>query len=451
VIGLVRPHGGERSAFDARRIRMDDAPPSPLPRRVLAAVLALLVFVAVAIAAGRLDIVAVADGRLVPRTLVKIVQPADGGVVREVLVGEGDAVVPGQPLVRLDARLADADVRAQRGQLHDALLQLRRIDAELSNAPLVRHDDDPQDAFERARARFEANRAAHRDALALATAQVSRIAQDLAAATEVEAKLAGTVPIVQTVAARYERLRSDGFVSELAALDRERERIEREQDWRSQRHSVAALRAGLDQAQRQLAQVASALRRQLHAERGETAAQLARLREELDKQLVRREQVDLVAPVAGTVKDVAATTIGAVAGAGAVLVTIVPSGEPLEADVLVRNEDAGFVRSGQRVQLKVVAYPFQKYGLVEGIVLRVGPDSSEPAPARVADDAGAPMPGSYRARIALDVQSLAYDGDRLPLASGMLAAAEIHLGRRPVLDYLLAPVRKAWHESARER
>jgi len=370
--------------------------------------------------------------------------------VRELLVEEGSAVVPGQPLIRLDARLADADVRAQRALVADRMIQMRRIDAELDDAPLLPHDGDHADGYERALLQLRANRAAHHDAKALAAAQVARIEQELAAATEVRTKLERTVPIAQTMAERYQRLRSEGFVSELHALERERDLIEREQELAAQRHTVRALQSSLEQARRQLDGVRSGAHRQLHAERAEAATQLARLREELDKQLVRREQIELVAPAAGIVKDVATRTVGAVVGGGSVLVTLVPSTEPLEAEVLLRNEDAAFVHPGQRVQLKIAAYPFQKYGLVDASVLRVGPDSADVAPSRQAEET-APPAGAYRARIALDAQALAFERERLALASGMAVVAEIHLGRRPVVDYLLAPVQKAWHESARER
>jgi HlyD family secretion protein len=174
---------------------------------------------------------------------------------------------------------------------------------------------------------------------------------------------------------------------------------------------------------------------------------LSRLREDLDKLLVRHEQIELVAPAAAIVKDIGTRTVGAVVAAGTVLITLVPTAEPLEAEVLLRNEDAAFVRPGQRVEVKIAAYPFQKYGLLDASVLRVGPDSTEPA--RSAEERG--VASAYRARVALARQSLEHDGDRLPLASGMAVVAEIHLGRRPVADYLLGPVQKAWHESARER
>lgn len=451
MLGLLRsaPNDAQLKSFAPAGIRLDDAPLSPLPGRILVALLALLAVLAAGMVAGRLDIVAIAEGKLVPRNLVKIVQPAEAGVVREVLVEEGAAVVAGQPLLRLDARIADAEVRAHRIELAQRQLQIRRIDAELAGRALTRHAGDADEAYATAVAQHRANREALRDALDHASAQLARTRQELSAAAAIEAKLVRTVPIAQTMAARYETLRAEGFVSELFALERVRDRIAGEQDLQAQRHAVAASAAGVDQANRQLSQIVSNARRQLHAERADAQVHVGRLREQLDKQLVRREHVDLVAPQAGIVKELAIRTVGGVVAAGTVLVTLVPAGEPLEAEVLIRNVDAGFVHAGQRVQLKVGAFPFQKYGLVDATVLRVGVDAAEPAAASSAADEQAS--GFYRARLELGAQSLPFDGVRLPLVSGMAAVAEIHLGHRSVLDYLLAPVQKAWHEAGRER
>jgi hemolysin D len=440
-------------AFDAARLRQDAAPASPLLRRLLHVLCALVAAIAVWVYAGRLDIVAVADGRLVPRTRLKIVQPADGGVVREILVAEGAEVVGGEVLVRLDPALAQAELRALSGELAQRMLQLRRIDAELDEAPLVRHAGDDDDAFARADAQRHANRSAWHDAQGQEAAALARVERELAAATTQVEKLERTVPIHRTTAERYARLAAEGFVSELFALDRQREHIEREHDLAAQRHATAALTAQREQAARRLAQVTSAYRQQLHAERAGAAQQRARLAEELAKQHVRAEAVELRAPQAGIVKDLATHTVGTVVAPGAVLLTLVPAGDALEAEVAVANADAGFVRAGQPARVKIAAYPFQKYGLVDGTVVRVGPDAVEPAAARREAPAGgdAAVAGAFVARIALPAQSLVFDGAALPLAAGMQVAAEIRLGERSVLEYLLAPMQKAWHDAARER
>ncbi len=435
-------------------LRLVDAPPSPLPRRLLYWLAALAVLAGLWLNFGRLDIVAVANGKLAPRTSLKIVQPADSGRVAEIAVAEGQPVLAGQLLLRLDPDLHDAETRALRHELAQRSLQLRRIDAELNDAPLPHFPGDADEAFARMDAQFRANRAAYADARALEASAVGRIGQELSAAVAVQSKLQRTVPIYQTMADRYATLRAEGFVSELYLLERVRDRIEKEQDLAAQSHTVESLRAGQTQAQRRLAQVESSYRQQLHAERLQAVGHRSRLEEDLAKQLYRATAVELRAPQAGVIKDLATHTLGAVVAPGTVLLTLVPAGEELQADVLVRNQDVGFVRVGQTAKVKVATYPFQKYGIVDGVVVHVSPDAAEAPPARrdLADDEAAlPGPNGYRARIALGGQSLPFQGHPLPLAAGMQVDAEIRLGERTLLEFLLAPVQKAWHDAARER
>ncbi len=435
-------------------LRLLDQPPSPLPRRLLYCLLALLALASLWLVFGRLDIVAIADGKLAPRTSLKIVQPTDPGTVVEILVTEGETVLPGQPLLRLDSEVHDAEIRALQGELAQRALQLRRIDAELGNRPLQLLAGDSADAFARVDAQFRANHATYQDALAQEGAAVARTSGELHAALAVQNKLQRTVPIYQTMAERYATLRTEGYVSELFALERQRDRIEKEQDLAAQNHTVESLRASLAQAQRRLAQVDSSYRQQLHAERAQANGLRSRAEEELAKELHRAGGVDLRAPQAGVVKDLATHTIGTVVAPGTVLLTLVPIGEELQADVVVRHVDAGFVHIGQRARIKLVAYPFQKYGLIDGTVVHVSPDASENASPRrdSADDDVAPPPANgYRVRIDLAAQRIAFGDSTLALSSGMQAVAEIRLGDRTLLDYLLAPVQKAWHEAARER
>ena len=440
-----------RSAEDPRAFapewqRIEHVPVSPGRRRVLHALLALVSSALAWALLGQLDVVVTADGRLGPRTQIKIVQPAEAGVVREILVAEGAFVLAGEPLVRLDAMLAESETRTLRADLVRRDLQMRRVDAELAGVPPARRADDGDETYAGALALYHANRRAHLDAVAQETAAADRLAQELAAARVAERKLERIVPIVQSVAQRYAQLRAEGFASELSALEREREHIEKSQDLDAQRHVVAGLSAGATQAERRLAQVTSGYRAQLLAERAQVEAELARLVEALARQIHREDRIELRAPQAGIVKEVATHTPGAVVGAGTVLVTLVPAGEELVADVLVRHEDAGFVHPGQPVRVKLASYPFQKYGTIDGRVVHVAADATEPPP-----DRPAVAPSGYRARIALDGQTLRNAEASLSLASGMLVAAEIRLGERRVVEYLLSPLQKAWHEAARER
>ena len=183
------------------------------------------------------------------------------------------------------------------------------------------------------------------------------------------------MPLVQQSAASYERLVREGFVSELGANDKRREHIEKEHELRNQESAAAALASAVEQSRRKLAQIQSGYQSQLHAERLELQGQQQRTEGELRKQVFRSGLLELRAPEDGTVKDLATYTPGTVVQPGAVLLGIVPAREPLHAEVSVRNEDVGFVATGQAVKVKLMAYPFQKYGLVQGTVEHVGADA----------------------------------------------------------------------------
>ena len=167
------------------------------------------------------------------------------------------------------------------------------------------------------------------------------------------------------------------------------------------------------------------------------------------KQQHKNALQELKAPHAGVVKDVATHTIGTVVAPGTILLSLVPIDEPLMAEVMVKNNDVGFVRQGQTVKLKLAAYPFQKYGMVEGKVTHIGADASD-APPNNGGQSALPLT-SYKAIVTLDRQQLDAQGQRFTLTAGMQVVAEIHQGERTVLEYLISPVKGVFQEAARER
>ena len=404
-----------------------------------------------------LDVIAVAQGRLVPRSQLQVVQPAESGVVREILVREGEAVTAGQVLARMDLNLSEADSRQLQAELALKRLQVRRVDAELAGVALARVAADPPDLFAQVEAQHRARRQSHLDALAAERAILSKAEQDLRAAAEVESKLQRTLPIYRQQEQAIDDLTRDGFAGRLMLLDRQRDRIEKEQDLAAQRFTIASLRASVGQSQTRLAQIQSGYNQQLRNERVEAEGQYRRLMQDWERHQHRRSLLELRAPHDGTVKDLATRTAGSVVSGGTVLMTVVPSREPLLAEVWVANQDAGFVATDQPVRIKVSSFPFQKFGVVQGRIAQLSPDSSDLPQAQNLEKRRADiehvMPSTgYRTLIALDSDTLPGTGGRdLRLVPGMQVSAEIHLGTRTVMDYLLSPIQKVVSEAARER
>lgn len=436
------------SAFIPGHLVVEAQPLSPLPKVVLWLVLLLLAALGAWAALGRVDIVASAEGRLVPSSQLKIVQPAEGGMVLAIFVREGDAVRAGQLLARMDAQAVEADARTVGAELAMRGLQLRRIDAELDGTALAIADDDPPVLHAQVEAQRDARVRAYENSLAEERAVIARSRREMQAAAETREKLAAALPHLREQERAFERLAREGFAGKLMGQQRTRERIEAEQDVRAQEHKVEGARAAIEQAERRMAQIAANYRAQLRGERGETENQLSRLRQENEKLAHRARTAELRAPADGVIKDLATHTPRSVLAPGTVLMTLVPRDEKLVAEVWLPNQDAGFVRAGQAAKLKFAAYPFQKYGMLDGKVLRVSADSSE----RPAAGPGRPGTGyAYRAMVELSGTELKATDARHVLLPGMQLTAEIRISDRTVLEYLLSPVMKATHEAGRER
>lgn len=435
--------------FAPEILRIQASPPRPLPRAVLGGGVALLGAALLWAAFSRLDIVAVAHGKLVPTSSLKIVQPAEAGIVKEILVQEGQQVSAGQVLMRMDPTYAVADLSALRSEMQQKQLALRRIDAELSGRPLVRMAGDSLPIFREAEAQYLANRHAQDAAVAQERAMWERAKQEMSAAQETRNKLEQTLPHYREQEEAFRKLVKEGFAGRILADDKARERVEKEQDYRTQEFVVARERANMALSERKIAQIQSDYLRQLRIERAEVSDRIEKLRQELAKQDHRHALLELRAPQNGRIKDLATQTQGTVVQPGTILMSLVPMAESLVAEVWLSNEDVGFVRAGQDVKLKFAAFQFQKYGMLNAKVDQVAADAAEQQEG--AADARESANLTYRTSVALEAQHLIADGRTYRLTPGMQVTAEIKLGNRSVLEYLLSPVSKAFHEAARER
>lgn len=437
--------------FAPEILRVQTSPPRPLPRAVLAGALALFAAALMWAAFAHLDIVAVAHGKLIPNSSLKIVQPAEAGIVREILVAEGESVRAGQLLMRMDPTLSAAELESLKSELGQKSLALRRIDAQLSDKPLRPEPGESPALVGQAQAQLAANRLALDAAIAQERASWERSRQEMAAAQATKSKLEQTLPHYRGQDEAFRKLLQEGFAGRIMADDKSRERIEKEQDNEAQAYVVAREQANMALFERRIAQLKSEYVRQLQTERADVAQRLDKLRPELAKQEHRHSLLELRAPQESRVKDLATHTSGAVVQPGTILMTLVPASESLIGEVWLSNEDVGFVRTGQAAKLKFAAFQFQKYGMLDALVEQVAADATTPEPGTASTGAPQAAAMAYRTAVALKHQMLVADGARYRLAPGMQISAEIKLGERTVLEYLFSPIQKAFHEAGRER
>ena len=375
------------------------------------AVWALYLMLAVVVAAltwasiAQVDMVARADARVVPDGREQVIASLEGGILRELMVREGQPVEKGQPLALLDPTRFEAqqnEGQAKRLALRAAIARAQAESAgrtlqfppELKALPQIVAGETES---------FNARQRALQEAVSTNQRSLGLLERELAVAEQMSAK---------------------GLMSEVEVM----------------------------RVRRQVNELTLQTHERINRFRQDASADLVRLQTELSQlqeQMVVRDdalrRTTQHSPVRGMVKSIKNHTLGGVVAPGAPMMEIVPIGDRVLVEVRVRPADIGFVQVGQTVQIKLSAYESTVYGNLHGTVQSISPDvlgDTERAPSAEAT--------WYRAQVLADAASLSAGGKPLAVLPGMSGQAEIRTGQRSVLSYLLRPWVKA-REAFQER
>ncbi|SEP42912.1 hemolysin D [Methylobacterium sp. ap11] len=437
-----------------------ERPPSPGLRALIWMICTFFAAALLWSVLGTVDVVAVAAGKVIPSSKVKVIQPMEIGAVRAIHVANGQHVAEGDLLVQLDSTLATAD----EAQARQALLAARVTEAR-STALLAYLDGKPTGfvppeglpaATEAGEAQFlRASIAEHEAQAASLRQQAAQRAAELTSAQAEVTKLRRTLPLIDEQLEARRHLTNQGSFARLKLLEYEQLRIEHTQNIEVQTANAERARAAITAIEAESRRLHEALAKTAVTELLQARDKAQAAAEDLRKAVRRRELLQLRAPVAGTVQQLAVATIGGVVQPAQPLMIIVPDGAEIEVEAHLLNKDVGFVREGQPVRVKIEAFPFTEHGLVPGIVEGISRDAidlSQPA-AAPRDDKGRPLqPGLvYAARIRLLRTSIRVRGRDQDLGPGLSVQAEIKTGERRIIQYLLSPITRSLDEAGRER
>lgn len=422
--------------------------PVPAAPRVL--IWLLVSFAAIAVlwaVLGKIDIVAVASGKIVPSGYTKVVQPLSAAVVKAIHVRDGQAVKAGDLLVELDAATETADIEHARAELEAARLQAARASALLDAmahgvAPVLPRL--PQVSAERlgeAARMLQGQYGEYLTKLARGEAEITTRQAELRASREQVLKLEVTLPIMRQRSADLDNLAKDGYVSQHTFLERRQAYLEQSGELAVQRERVQQLRASVNESQRQSEAFKAEIRRATLDSLKEGQQRAAALEQELNKAQSRGTLTRLLAPIAGTVQQLALHTVGGVVTPAQQLMVVVPKEHPLEVEAMLENKDIGFVRAGQEVSVKLETFPYTTYGAIAGVVTDVSRDA-------IADEKRGLL---YAVRVQLARTRIDVDGAEVPLGFGMVAHVEIKTGHRRVISFFLSPLVQGAQEGLRER
>ncbi len=442
----VTGRGSDERAFLPAALEIEESPAHPLARAIA---LSLCAFLVIAVAwswIGRIDIVAVAQGKLAPAGQVKIIQPLETGVVRAIHVANGQAVRAGDPLLELDPTESDADRQRLTDDLALARVRIARIEALLANLRtpekvfLAPAGVPPQLINMQVRL-MQAQAADYSGRLAeLKKTRDAREAEYFATA-EVVDSLENTLPLLDERVGAYKILSEKRYVARTTYLALAQEQSEMAGNLAAGRFQLQQAVAALDAVDEDLRQTRDEIRHNLLTELADVERQATIAQQELRKAEQRARLQLLAAPVDGMVQELAAHTIGGVVTTAEPVMVIVPREGRLMVEANVLNKDIGFVEAGQPVEVKLDTFPFTRYGTIDGRVEHISRDAVEDP------DLGL----VYRAQVAMDRAQMEVDGRTVNLTAGMSAAVEIKTGDRPLVEFLLAPLFRYRDEGLRER
>jgi hemolysin D len=427
---------------DADEIERRPLPPST--RWTLQAMLAALVAFALWASLSQIDQVVTARGRLVNPLPNVIVQPLETSIIQRIEVRIGQVVRKGDLLATLDPTFTQADEAQVRMRLKSLDNQVRELKAELAGAPLSGNNGADADA--RLQSQLSAERQGNFKAQQTRLNEtVAKLRASLETNKKDQVSLQQRVRSLREIESMQEKLVAQQYGARLHLLEAQEKRLEiereqlltlnREQEIKRDLAAAEAEKSAFDKGWRQ-----KAMEDLLGVTRERDAAA-----EQLTKADKRHTLVNLVAPVDGVILDIVKLSPGSIVKEAESFFTIVPLNGALEAEVQIDSIDVGYVKPGDFAHLKLDAFPFQKHGTLDAKVRTISEDAF-----RRDNASGQGLDAYYVTRVAFGDATLKRMNGRSRILPGMTVSAEIVVGKRSVMSYLLWPLTKALDESIRE-
>ncbi len=422
---------------------------NPLPRFVrltLHVLLGAFVFFIVWACVSPVEKIVIAHGKLVNPLPNIVVQPLETSIIQTINVRVGQVVKKGEILATLDPTFTAADETQLRTRLQSLETQTSSLRNELAGkAGATVNAGSSDDA--QLQAQLSTERKGNYEAQkAKMDENIARLKASLETNLHDQEILAQRVKSLREVEAMQEQLMAEQFGAKMHLLEARDRRLEVERDMDLQRNKATEMKRELASLQAER----SAFEKNWRQKSMEDLLSASRERDSLAEQLAKADKrarmVQLVAPADAVVLEIAKLSIGSIVREAEAMFTLVPLGSELEAEVQIDSQDVGFIKTGALAHLKVDAFSFQEHGMLDGKVRFISQDSFK---RETAEKTGGGLDVYYLSRIPFSGKLRKLPGDARMLP-GMTVTAEIVVGHRTVMSYLLFPLTRALDESIRE-
>jgi len=392
---------------------------------------------------AELDEVTIAQGTVVPKGDLKVVQHLEGGIISKINVKEGSKVRKGDIVVLLDRASSGLNRKEIEIQIDGNIALKARLDAEASGKepvfPKQVRNRRPRVVAAQSRAFFARTRELA-STLSVLNNQIRQRELEVKELNTRRSSNKKNLKLAQQRLRASEDLLAQNLVPRFEHLKLQAEVETLEAEISTLDVGIPRTQASVNEARSRLRESNERFKREAQDELAAVVVDIAKLEEELAKAIDRSARLEIKSPSDGIVKNIRFTTIGGVVKPGEPIMEIVPTGEKLVIKAKLNPIDIGFVTVGQPARVKVSTYDFIRYGALDGVVTLVAADVTE-------DDDG-PF---FEVMVEMEKTYLGATEGELPITAGMQATVDIHTGKKSVIDFLIKPVLKMKSEAFRER
>jgi adhesin transport system membrane fusion protein len=378
-------------------------------------------------------------GKVIPSSQAQLVQAAEPAVVADILVRSGERVKQGQLLVRLDDSMAASELGQLQTENERLAVRASRLEGEAAGSVM---GCQPGSVCAEEQRLQRTRLAAARSREASLAAAVEQRRRDLREAEATASALSQSVRLAQDQVRMLEPLAAKGIVPQTELITAQRELVDVRGRLAAAQQAAGRASASIREAQAEVQSARLDFQQQALNERSEIETRIAVNEESIRGASARRNRNELRSPVAGIVNNLQVTTKGGFVNAGETIMQVVPVGDRLLVEARISPRDIGFVKVGDRANVKVTAYDFATYGGLPGKVVEVSADS-------IYDELE--RENYYRVLIETNRSFIEKDGQRFAIVPGMITDVEIITGAKSILSYLLKPVSRAFDTALSEK
>lgn len=431
-------------------LEIQEKPPHPLSRWLAWSLMALFLIAIFWACIGKVNVVAIAEGKIIPGSRIKTIQPLDKGVIKTIYVHEGKSLKAGDPLIELDQTLTHADKQRLAVSLNNAQLEKQRLEqfihllegkTDLDSLDIARNLQVDGAELNYQNQLLSQQWLQYRSRLAALHSTLAAKQAELETTQAHIERLQQTLPIIRNRAEKIKQLMQQKMAAEEDFLSVEQQRIETQQNLIAEQAKSRQLAASLEEIIQQKNAIKAETLAGNYQQLAQTQQGINQLQEELKKAADLNARQILYAPVDGVVQEIKVSTIGGVVMEAQDLMTLVPANEQLEVQAFLANKDIGYVQKDMPAEIKIHTFPFTKHGVINAMVKNITDDA-------IKNEENGLV---FAVQLLMDKNTINVNGRDVRLVPGMAVTAEMIIEERRIIEFLLNPIKKGFAESLRER